>query len=262
MTMLKCKICSGNCDPLGKVDCLRVCADGDCFPLGKSGEYVDYHRCVDCGFIFTAAMDDYSSSDWLNKIYNPEYYAAVDKEYASERPNRQAVQLKFVLAPYKENLFALDFGGGNGQTAENMRRRGFHYQSIDPYGSKNDSGSLPSKTNFISAFEVFEHHPRPRDLMREVLGYSSDGQLIVLFCTSSLPKRLAGSPLEWNYIAPRNGHISFASTSAMRILASDFGLQYISVGNMHLLYKAEARSRAMNIAARIFFFKVARKFFG
>jgi hypothetical protein len=31
---------------------------------------------------------------------------------------------------------------------------------------------------------------------------------------------------------------------------------------MHLLYKAEARSRAMNIAARIFFFKVARKFFG
>lgn len=253
-----CKICWANCICIGSVDKFKACSNESPFPLGKSGVNVKYWLCQGCGFIFTTDMDRFLSSDWQRDIYNDIYYSDVDKEYKAIRPDRQAAELAFILKPYAHVIKGLDFGGGNGKTAFNMRATGFDYISYDPHSSDKNVRIDPSVINFISAFEVFEHHPQPLELMRELIQCSNDERLVILICTSRLPNILRHTPLQWAYIAPRNGHISIASKNSMKIIAKRFSMKVFIIGNMHIFFKKNAWVIGAFIMLRIIYQKISK----
>jgi hypothetical protein len=65
-------------------------------PLALSGIPIYYHRCRDCGFLFTVAWDAWSPEDFARQIYNAEYLR-VDPDYVERRPHFNAQMLAQLL---------------------------------------------------------------------------------------------------------------------------------------------------------------------
>lgn len=141
-----------------------------------------------------------------------------------------------------------------------MREKGFNYISYDPYGAEKVGEYDPQKINFISLFEVFEHHPFPRVLINEITSCSTNQKLVILMSTSRIPRKYASDPLAWNYIAPRNGHVSFASKECMRLLSKSVGMFYFVVGNnMHIMFRPAGWQRAILLSASLLLEKLSRR---
>jgi hypothetical protein len=64
-----CKICRHPAPFFDVVD-LNKCAGF--YAFGPAGVPVDYHRCDECGFLFTPFFDDWSEDDFRRFIYNLE----------------------------------------------------------------------------------------------------------------------------------------------------------------------------------------------
>jgi len=84
---------------------------------------------------------------------------------------------------------------------------------------------------------VFEHSIDPRMTMTEILGMCDEKNVqLVLYTAISDQKINPASRLGWWYVAPRNGHVSIFSTSSLKFLMREFGLEYIgSIGSAHLV---------------------------
>ncbi|MGE8162800.1 class I SAM-dependent methyltransferase [Paraburkholderia sp. NPDC080076] len=187
------------------------------------GVPIYYYRCDECGFIFTRAMDQWSTRDFANHIYN-EDYARHDPAYLGERPKEHA-QLIGENFPEIAQVPMLDFGSGLGLLEKELRSRGFtQIDSYDPYAC--DARKVPDlvqKYQTVVAFEVFEHHPQPQALMAELLKFIRDDGAILL-STATIGTKTSENISDWWYCVPRNGHISFFSTRALAVLAKSHDL--------------------------------------
>jgi 2-polyprenyl-3-methyl-5-hydroxy-6-metoxy-1,4-benzoquinol methylase len=90
----------------------------------------------------------------------------------------------------------------------------------------------------MTVFEVFEHVPDVQALMN-ALGSLRSGSGIILFSTVVTDDHIqAGTPLEWWYAAPRNGHISLYTKKSLAILAVRHGFRFRSLSEgIHVFYK-------------------------
>lgn len=75
----KCKICESTAMPFDLVDLLKQC-EAPLYPDTPSLIPVIYHRCGNCGFIFTTYFDEFDEEMWCKHIYNTDYIK-VDPEY-------------------------------------------------------------------------------------------------------------------------------------------------------------------------------------
>jgi SAM-dependent methyltransferase len=223
-----CKCC-GTPSPLaGSVDFHRNCEQGNGRQVLKpSGIPIHYHRCPACGFIFTNAMDHFTTRDFCRWIYNDEY-ALVDPEYARDRPEEGA---KFVARLLGENksLSLLDYGSGSGLMSQLLRGMGFKdVQCFDPFVQ--EAALRPAaqqQFDCILCFEVIEHSTDPRRLLGDIVSMLRPGG-VVLCSTLVQPENIGQIGLEWWYVAPRNGHVSLFSRQALMLLADSFGLRVAS----------------------------------
>ena len=165
-TITKCKVCGSSANFFGAVDFNKNCAGRD---LGLSNIPICYHRCQNCGLIFTKAFDHWSKEDFLFHIYNDEYIT-VDPGYVSSRPKSDALELSAIIKQ-KKDLKILDYGGGNGTCAVELRHAGFDADFWDPISL--DVNEMPDKNAYdvVSAFEVFEHTPTPIETFAEALSF-------------------------------------------------------------------------------------------
>ena len=95
---LPCKVCGGLAPFFDVVD-FQKCAGF--YEFGPSGVAVPYHRCDDCGFLFTSFFDDWTHGDFARFIYNADY-AAVDPDYAALRPRGTAEMMSELLRDYRD----------------------------------------------------------------------------------------------------------------------------------------------------------------
>ncbi|MEI9851627.1 MAG: methyltransferase domain-containing protein [Sphingomonas sp.] len=102
----------------------------------------------------------------------------------------------------------------------------------------------------MTAFEVMEHTPNPRETIAALLPRCADDALILI--GTQLSDGLIGGadPLAWYYAAPRNGHISLLSRGAMEAIADRLGLTYASVSRGLHLFSRGAHSR-LGMQARL-----------
>jgi 2-polyprenyl-6-hydroxyphenyl methylase/3-demethylubiquinone-9 3-methyltransferase len=231
-----CKICGGISGIFGVVDFNKNCEAGhNRFPLPPAGIPIYYHRCSVCALIFTVAFDEFSKDDFTRHIYN-DSYKLVDPEYGEIRPASNAAMLAGTFGKTPA-VTTLDYGGGNGKTAELLRASGFfNARSYDPFFPA--SGALPTqKFQLIICFEVLEHSPTPIATLIEMFSLLADGGMI-LFSTLTQPPNIDQIGLNWFYVGPRNGHVTLYSVQSLQVIAKKFGMTYASAGEArHVFFK-------------------------
>src|ERR1700679_4213605 len=85
---LPCKCCGNPATLFGVVDFNKNCVIAQRL-LDPCGIPIYYHRCQTCGFIFTTALDGFTSEDFAKWIYNDQY-PLLDPDYAENRPSENA----------------------------------------------------------------------------------------------------------------------------------------------------------------------------
>jgi hypothetical protein len=213
-----CKICGGDSVLDGVVDFNKNGSEPKGVVLPLLGVPVYYHRCQDCGAVFTVAFDHWTQQDFARHIYN-DGYDAVDPDHAEMRPVSNAgVVADFVARA--SGIRIIDYGGGNGRLARELLAGGLNVVSWDVMAPDQPRPALGS-FDLLTSFEVMEHTPTPVETFAEMLSFLAPGG-VILFSTltvDALPPRA----LQFWYIAPRNGHITIYTRPSLGALAARFG---------------------------------------
>lgn len=209
----KCKVCDNKSSLYGVMDFNKNCGEQMGCLLPYLGFPIWYYQCDTCRLIFTRAMDDWSVQDFKDHIYNDEY-ALVDPDYAEHRPQSNAALVREMV---KTSETILDYGGGNGRTAELLRQAGYQAESYDPIV---DEPRPEKKYDVVISIEVFEHVPNPRATFADAVSFLKPGGRLIFttLCNDELKPR----ELCW-YIAPRNGHILMHSRVSLQRLGDQLG---------------------------------------
>lgn len=222
-----CKCCGARGAICGVVDFARSCMDTLSGTKIEpcAGVPIYFHRCEACGFVFTQAMDDWSHAGFAAHIYNRDYVRH-DPDYLGKRPaeNAEIIARHF---PEMAQSALLDYGSGLGLLEKELKQRGFAaVDSFDPYASSSADSRKTLATAYpaIVSFEVFEHEPKPHELMSNLTALLAE-EGAIFFSTQLIDDATMARGIEnrW-YCAPRNGHISFFTPRALAALARQHGL--------------------------------------
>lgn len=239
-----CKVCGGPAPFFDVVDFNKVAGETNYYAFGASGIHVSYHRCGECGFLFTNFFDDWQADDFRRFVYN-EDYGAVDAEYAGARPRRTAEQISKLLAG-QESLRVLDYGAGNGLFSHYMADRGFAFvEGYDPF-------SQPirpvGKFEVVTCMEVLEHSKDPVATMRDIVSFLADDGCIILG-QSLQPPEIEKLRANWWYCAPRNGHCSTFADRTLSVIAARLDLLFHRGGT--LIFRPCNAKTGLQVAGRV-----------
>jgi len=203
--------------------------------FADTGVRIPYHRCRGCGLVFTAALDAWSREDFARHIYNEDYLLC-DPPFAEERPVRNAAIVAGIWHYEHDRRSVLDFGGGNGRLAAELRALGFDAISHDAF---HDPEPLPERRfGLVCSFEVIEHVPH-RDQVAWVAEFAAriapDG--VGLLGTELV---IEPADLEHWYFSPRNGHITVHTARSLARLLRPHGLRATTLANgLHFIDRAD-----------------------
>lgn len=207
--MTPCKCCGDIAVPIGSVDAARSCEDRrGPPPFAETGQAVPYLACRSCGFLFTNAFDGLDDAELGRVIYNDEYVLA-DPDFREARPRYMARTLGKLMAPVRNSVRMLDYGGGGGLMARLLQEDGFTVETYDPYFQA--AAFRKGAYDVVTAIEVVEHSRDPLGTFRDIASALSTSGAI-LFTTELRPP---GAGLEWPYVAPRNGHVSLHTRASL-----------------------------------------------
>jgi len=221
---------------------------------------VDYFRCSGCQSI--QSEEPY----WLDEAYSiPGVH--IDVGCASRTlKNWTSVSTLLAHLSFPRDAVALDFGAASGLFGRLMRDVGYNFYSYDKYArpaftsyhSTDDPTS--AQPQLITAFEVFEHFPNPKDELDRLFALQSP---LILFTTWFCDDQ--GE--DWVYFVEECGqHVFFYSQQAMRDIAARHGYELRSTAFFHILsltraitpaqeqvltdfqFNGEAMARAQNAA--------------
>jgi hypothetical protein len=231
---IACTVCGAPSPLMGVVDFHKSCLELQGRRLPPLGVPVYYRRCSRCALVFADTMLRWSDEEFARHIYNADY-VIVDPEYAEIRPVGNAKGLLHLLGDSARELTVIDFGGGSGRLAAELRLAGVRAATIDPHVTHPPSDF--ARARLVTAFEVFEHAMWPqRELDRILALMEPDGALI--FSTLLQPSDFDSQGLGWWYAAPRNGHVSLFSRGALQALFRSRGLQVGSFSdNLHVAFR-------------------------
>lgn len=230
-TPRKCKMCGYEAEHFDYCDFNKACNG---YEFGRSGILVQYFRCRACEYIFTDFFDDWSSEDFSAFVYNSDYVKA-DPDYTGLRPRQMAKSMAAVFSVTKNRLECLDYGGGSGIFAEEMRSDRIGFQVYDPFSQPDRPDR---KFDVVTAFEVVEHSPSPVATFDEMLSFMEDDGCIII-SQSMQPDKIAEERANWWYVAPRNGHIGFFSDTTLQRYCESRGLTYGRNDSYLLLYRTD-----------------------
>lgn len=204
---------------------------------------VEYLRCRHCGSIFLP------DPDWLDEAYAD---AISDTDVGLlERCLQLANITQAIIGT--ERLGAgpfLDFAGGYGTLTRLMRDRGRHFLHHDPLCenlfARGLEGALTSHYRMVTAFEVLEHLPDPRQQLAQVAATTD-----LLLISTEVPPSPAPAPGSWDYYSPESGqHITFSTVRGLESLASALGFQVTSSGRLLHLFHRRPLRRATRLLLR------------
>lgn len=229
---LPCPVCAAPAPWLGRVDFNRCCEPD--LRLPPSGRLVDWHRCPRCALMFAPEFERWTTEDFARHIYNADY-ARVDPDYQGARPRANADLVLRVLGAAARQVPVLDYGAGDGQLAARLRQAGVDAESWEPmHGTP-----LPRRRfALVTAFEVFEHEPRPRVMAHRIAQAMADDALLLFSTLLSDGQADPARPLDWWYLAPRNGHVTLHSRASLGWMARELGLSLASISPaFHLMWR-------------------------
>ena len=215
---IPCKICGGSSALDGVVDFNKNGSEPNGVVLPLLGVPVYYHRCQECGAVFTVAFDNWTQQDFVRHIYNGDY-STVDPDHIEARPLANC-RLVANFVTHAPGIRILDYGGGNGRLAQELVARGLDASSFDCMMPDHHQPSA-SSFDLVTCFEVMEHTTTPVETFAAMLSFlTRDG--VILFSTLTIDN-LPPRSLHFWYIAPRNGHVTIYTRQSLAALAGRFG---------------------------------------
>ena len=230
-----CKCCGAPAALYGLIDFNKNCELYRKNALDISGVPIYYHRCPECRFIFTTALDHFSKEDFERYVYNDQY-PLIDPDYQEARPRHNAALVTRLLSQARPARI-LDYGGGNGTLAELLIEAGFSevktYDPFVPRFAEKPEGLF----DCVICFEVLEHSTDPSRTLNDITELMTDTGIILL-STLLQPGDIDSHGLAWWYAAPRNAHVSLYSAASLEKLARSAGFQVHSFDqSYHVLYR-------------------------
>jgi SAM-dependent methyltransferase len=231
-----CKICGNPAAFFDVVD-FNKCAGF--YAFGPAGLPVNWHRCDECGFLFTSFFDDWTDEDFRRFIYN-EDYRLVDPEYEAARPVMVAEHLAQFLGD-QQGARILDYGAGSGLFASRMKELGFaDVEGYDPFSMpKMPAGQF----DIVTCTEVIEHIPSPLAAVRDMRSLLKEHGCIILGETLQ-PTDIGALRGNWWYVAPRNGHVSTFADRTLAEVGKRLGLIFHRGSGHHVLRTPDAGALA------------------
>lgn len=219
---MRCKICGGPTRHLFDLPALKA-TGGPLVPVDDDGRIAAFHRCEDCAFLFTPAMDEASATLYESNFSGVTYHP----EEGSELQYLRLVHLAAgLLDRSAERCRILDFGCGVGHFTRHARRHlGLEVEGFDTARQAEPvpfiHATLPAPGyDVVVAREVVEHFTDPIASFRAMAGLLRPGGVLA-FQTSLYEPDEHGR--DWGYIGPRNGHISLFSAAALDRVAAAVG---------------------------------------
>jgi SAM-dependent methyltransferase len=236
---LRCTICRGSSRLAGVADFNKSGNDHfegrAMFPV--SGIEVRYHRCIDCGFLFTDHFAQWEPAEFSRRIYNDDYLLA-DPPFADERPEKLSHFLAEALGQDHRELSILDYGGGAGALERKLRGHGFvNLRTFDPHHPSN-AAPPEQPVALVTAFEVLEHVWDQHALAKQVSSLlAPDGCLVF----STLLQPTDPTDASWWYACPRNGHMSLHTARSLECLFSNVALRLHSLTDeLHIAFATQS----------------------
>jgi len=182
-------------------------------------------------------MDNYSKEDFLSLIYNGTY-DLIDPEYISARPKYNVTRFIKNFNLNTEHS-VLDYGGGNGCFAQDLRNCGLSTaHTLDPFDFSDEV--FIDKYDFVTSFEVMEHCTNPIHAFDEVFGRLKANGVAVIstLCPFDAPcDDFEQLKKHFSHLQPRSGHISIFSSNSLKKIASIFNLEHFALDiGYHIFY--------------------------
>ena len=192
---------------------------------------VKYYYCRNCSSLFT------EEPFWLEESYKSAINV-IDTGILDRNLYFGKVVSSLIFFFFNKDKKFLDYAGGYGIFTRLMRDFGYDFYWSDKYSDNLmargfEKVSVEENFEAITVFEVFEHLVNPLPEIEKMLSISTN----IFFSTTLLPAQVPG-PGEWWYYGFSHGqHVSFYSKRTLEIIASKYGLNFYSFGEIHLFTK-------------------------
>jgi len=210
-------------------------------------------RCRQCGLIYVNPRVGVSSLREFYCFENPADQTLVQEWFVDGADLQAPTWRRFlrIIHRYQPTGRLLDVGCGGGGFLVEARNLGYQVtgQDISPYfldycrsqhgltvyGEELEAlESMPGGFDCVTAFDVIEHHPDPKQMLTEIRRLLRPGGLAVVSThdIGNLFARLYG--VNWRHIHPV-GHITYFTQTTLAKMLSATGFQVIHRGGLHTM---------------------------
>jgi len=212
--VMQCKICKAN--------------NKEIFAAKVLNKYkVKYYYCNNCGFLQT------EEPFWLEEAYS-ESINISDIGYINRNLYFSKKLTILLILFFDKNAKYLDYAGGYGVFVRMMRDLGFDFYWDDKFTTNLFAKGFEyqnEKYEAVTTFESFEHFFDPMKEIENLLKISKN----LIFSTVLLSNPVPNPETWWYYGLEHGQHISFYNKKTFEYIAKKFNLNYINLGELHLL---------------------------
>ena len=187
-----------------------------------------FEHCLNCALVFCPKI----TTEFLSGLYFDGFHGPEDGAPKSGwSKSVEFLEPAFKRLPQSRGLKILDFGTGQNRMPEVLRKQGHRVIAVDivpplrPHpdrltGDIMDLELQKEQFDLIFSFQVFEHLPKPRPILFELLKLLKPGGLLLIHTDMETPEREEEGFKHWWYATPPD-HCTFYRNKSFAIFIED-----------------------------------------